>query len=142
MRGYRIVIDTSVLVAGLGSPSGASFRLLSLLGDARFTTAVSVPLVLEYESATKRAEVRLPVTAAQIDTVLDYICAVSERHEIFFLWRPHLRDPGDEMVLELAVAAQCNFIVTFNVKDFACAEQFGIRVVKPLEFLKMIGEVR
>ena len=61
---------------------------------------------------------------------------------MFYLWRPTLRDSNDDLVLELAVAADCDAIVTFNQRDFAGVEQFGLRVVTPGEFLKEIGEAQ
>ena len=72
---------------------------------------------------------------------IDYICSVGRGHEIFFLWRPFLPDPKDDMVLELALAAHCDAIVTFNKRDFRGAEQFGIRLLTPQEFLKALGEL-
>jgi len=71
--------------------------------------------------------------------VLDYHCAVARHHEIFFLWRPYLKDPRDDLVLELAVKAGCQFILTFNGRDFAGCERFGIEVLTPGEFLRRIG---
>lgn len=71
--------------------------------------------------------------------ILDYLCAVGHPRRIHFLWRPFLRDPGDDMVLELAVAAGCGFIVTFNTRDFAGSEQFGALAVTPRQFLAVIG---
>ncbi len=64
------------------------------------------------------------------------------RRQIFYLWRPFLRDPGDDMVLELAVEAEAEFIVSHNLRDFAGAEQFGLRVVTPQSFLRRIGEIQ
>jgi predicted nucleic acid-binding protein len=60
---------------------------------------------------------------------------------LFFLWRPYLKDPEDDMVLELAVTANCDFIVTYNIKDFKGAEEFGVEVITPQEFLERIGEL-
>lgn len=141
MKRWRVVLDISVLVAALRSRRGASYRLLSLLGDERFETNISVPLLLEYEAAAKRLIGTIPLTEEDIAAILDYICAVSRRWKLHYLWRPVLRDPKDEMVLELAVTAGCEFIITHNVRDFEGAEQFGIRVVTPREFLVEIGEV-
>ena len=73
--------------------------------------------------------------------VLDYICATSHRQEIFFLWRPTLRDPSDDMVLEVATAANCRYLVTFNVRDFVGADRFGIEVLTPAKFLAVLGEL-
>ena len=136
----RIVLDTNVLVAGLRSRRGASYRLLGLLDGGLFRSVLSVPLVLEYESAAKRQSRALGLTYADIDVVLDYLCSVSERREIFYLWRPYLRDPGDDMILELAIEAEAEFIVTHNVRDFTGAERFGVRVATPQSFLREIGE--
>ncbi len=62
-------------------------------------------------------------------------------HEIFFLWRPFLRDPKDEMVLELAVKAGCESIITYKTRDFAGVEQFGLKLLQPSEFLRSIGKL-
>lgn len=134
-----IVLDTNVLIAGLRSRNGASFRLLSLIGESAFELNVSVPLVLEYEEVAKRESRALGLTHAEIDDVLDFVCAVATHREIYFLWRPVLRDAADDMVLEVAVEAACDIVVTHNVRDFVGAERFGIRILTPGEFLKTIG---
>lgn len=138
----RIVLDTNVLVAASRSRRGASARLLSLVGSGRFEICISVPLVLEYEEALMRhLDERSPARKVWND-ILDYICLVGIRQEVFFLWRPLLRDPKDDMVLELAVAAGCDRIVSFNKRDFAEADGFGLKVIDPKEFLTEIGEAR
>jgi predicted nucleic acid-binding protein len=74
--------------------------------------------------------------------LVDYFCQIAHKQEIHFLWRPTLSDPGDEFVLELAVAAGCRFIVTHNIKDFRGAARFGVFIIKPGEFLKLLEEER
>lgn len=138
----QIVLDTSVLIAGLRSRHGASFRLLSLIAGTAFELNVSVPLVLEYEAAAKAQARELGLNHGDIDDVLDYLCAVAHRRAIFYLWRPVLRDLNDDMVLEVAVEAGCEYVVTHNVRDFAGADRFGVAVIRPSEFLKRLGEVR
>ena len=101
---------------------------------------LSVPLFLEYEQAAKRLCNELGLRPGIIDDILDYLCSISHPHEIHYLWRPGLPDPNDDMVLEVAVAGQCSTIVTFNVRDFAGANRFGIRVVTPREFLNQLGD--
>ena len=139
---YQVVVDTNVLLAALRSRRGASYRLLSLLGDARWQMNLSVPLFLEYEDVVKRPGSGLNLSAAQIDDILDSICAEANLREIFYLWRPALPDPKDDFILELAVESRCDFIVTFNVRDFAGAAGFGIEVVTPQEFLRKLGEIQ
>jgi putative PIN family toxin of toxin-antitoxin system len=137
----QIVIDTNVLVAGLRSRNGVAVLLLSLVGTDRFGINLSVPLVLEYEDVLLRRESGIPLSAPDIGAVLDFHCSIARTHEIFFLWRPLLRDSKDDMVLELAVKAGCPFIVTYNERDFAGCERFGIKALTPAAFLKRIGEL-
>lgn len=98
-----------------------------------------MPLVLEYKAVATRFIGEIPLTETDIDAVIDYLCAVANYKQIFYLWRPFLADPGDDMVLELAVVANCEFIVTYNLKDFRGGERFGIQIITPKAFLEQIG---
>jgi len=66
--------------------------------------------------------------------VIDYLCSIARKQEVFFLWRPLLRDPNDDMVAELAVSAGAA-IVTHNLSDFAGVERLGVALFAPSEFL-------
>ena len=136
---FSAVFDTNVFISALRSQLGASYKLLTLVGGDTFDIIVSVPLVLEYEEVARRQARRMGLTYEDINDILDYVCNAADRRNIFFLWRPFLPDPGDDMVLELAVEAGCKYIVTFNVRHFKGVEQFGVRAVRPGEFLKLIG---
>ncbi len=135
----RIVLDTNVLVAGLRSRRGASFRLLSEVGRGGFEIALSVPLVLEYEDVLLRQRKATGLSTADIDAIVNYLCSVGILQRVFYLWRPQLPDPGDDFVLELAVAASCGTVVTHNIRDFQGAARFGIKVMTPFAFLRQIG---
>lgn len=137
----RIVIDTNVLIASLRSQYGASHKLLLLLGCGKFEIVLSVPLITEYEEAAKRLVGDKSLTNQDVDDILDYLCSVAVPKKIFYLWRPLLRDPKDDMILELAVSGGCDAIVTYNKKDFKGAETFGIPLMTAKEFLQAIGEV-
>lgn len=138
---YRIVLDTNVFIAALRSRSGASSRLLSLTGTGRFELVVSVPLVLEYEAVAKREEQKIPYAGKEIDRIIDFICNHARRQPIHFLWRPILPDSKDDAVLEAAVAAHCDCIVTYNRKDFLNAREFGLDVVNARQVLQKLGEL-
>ena len=75
----------------------------------------------------------------EVDDILDFVINNSNHWQIYYLWRPQLKDPGDDMVLELAVTANCNYIITYNVKDFKGIEKFGIKAITPKKFLEMAG---
>ena len=137
----QIVVDTSVFISALRSKRGPAFKLISLVGSDLFEINVSVPLILEYEHVAKRQGVRTGLSDGEIEDIIDYLCTVGNRREVFFLWRPFLKDPHDDLVLELAVEAGSAIIVTFNVRDFVGADQFGVRTLTPHAFLKEIGEL-
>jgi len=99
---HRAVIDTNVLVAGLRSRRGTSFRLLQLLGDPRWRPCLSVPVALEYEDVLKRQNMQTIISTEDADSLLDYFFGVSDLVEVQFRLRPALRDPDDDRILELA----------------------------------------
>ena len=133
----RVVLDTSVLVAAWRSRLGASFELVQAAGRGAFEIAVSVSLVAEYESALLRhlSGSQRPRHARDL---VDQLCAVAIKQKIFFLWRPLLPDPNDDMVVEVAVASQADAIVTHNLRDFAAAAQLGVPVLAPGPFLNQL----
>lgn len=99
-------------------------------------------MVLEYEQSLLRHAEELALAESEVQDFLDYVCAVSEHREIFFLWRPFLSDPEDDLVLEVAVSGACDAIVTYNTRDFAGVEsEFGIEISTPAEFLRKLGEL-
>lgn len=95
--------------------------------------------MVEYEDVAKRLTTETALSTQDVDDIIDYLCSVAHLQEIHFLWRPFLKDPKDDHVLELAVEAGCDVIVTHNVKDFAGSEQFGVEVLRPAEYLESIG---
>ena len=135
-------MDTNVLVSALRSSKGASFKLLSLIDAGKFSLCISVPLVLEYEASIKKEARATRLTVADLDAVIDYICHVAGHYKVYYLWRPFLRDPKDDMVLELAVISGADAVVTYNKVDFKGIEQFGVKIVSPKDFLKQIGELK
>jgi putative PIN family toxin of toxin-antitoxin system len=134
-----VVLDTNVLVAGLRSRRGASHRVLGLVAEGRIAICLAVPLVLEYEAVLKREAELLGMSEPAVDAVVDYLCSVATLTEVHYRWRPILRDPGDDHLLELAVAAGGAAIVTFNRRDFAGSERFGVRVLTPQELWQETG---
>jgi putative PIN family toxin of toxin-antitoxin system len=137
-----IVIDTCVIVSALRSKRGASFLLLSRIDSEGFDILLSTALLLEYEEVVRRTASALWVEPDKVEDVLNYLCGISVKPEIFFSWRPLLKDQDDDMILELAVAGRADYIVTFNTGDFKGAERFGINVVTPKEFLIKIGVIK
>ena len=131
----RVVLDTSVLVAGLRSRLGASNRILIAVAEMRCTPLVTTALFLEYEAVLLRPEHRLAtgLETADVDGFLSALASASEPVELDFLWRPQLKDPSDEMVLEAAVNAQAQALVTFNARDFGPAARFGLAVRNPAQ---------
>ena len=137
----RYVLDTNVVVAGLRSPAGASAALIDQALDQAFTLLLSVALVLEYEAICRNPAQRImsELSEAEISNIISALCAVSEPVSPRFLWRPQLRDPADEMVLETAINGNADALVTFNRRDFGDAPRnFGIALLSPREALRRI----
>jgi putative PIN family toxin of toxin-antitoxin system len=141
----RLVMDSAAMVAALRSSHGASRVLLLAAIDQRITLLASVPLMFEYEAVLTRPEhlSAANVTIEEINAILDAIAKVSEPVKLNFQWRPALRDPDDDMVLEAAVNGNAEAIVTFNVRDFHdVALRFGVEVLTPGEALKRVEKVK
>jgi putative PIN family toxin of toxin-antitoxin system len=132
----QVVLDTSVLVAAIRSTQGASFRLLQLVGASRWQINLSTSLLLEYEEVGRLHCAQLWAKPEKFDDVLDFLCRSARCPAISYSWRPQLADADDDMILELAVAAGADFIVTHNVRDFAGAERFGVGILTPAGFLR------
>ena len=135
----RVVLDTSVLVAGLRSRLGASNAVLALVAEQALKPLVTTALFLEYEEVLLRAEHRLVTSMSEADIAgfLAALASAAEGVEVHFQWRPQLGDPADEMVLEAAINGRADALVTHNISDFATAAvRFGLRVVTPGTLLK------
>jgi predicted nucleic acid-binding protein len=104
--------------------------------DRAFEVLASVPLIIEYEAVLTRPEHldASGLTSREMNDVLDALVKVSVPVRFWFLWRPRLKDPADEMVLETAVNGEADWLVTFNVRHLAAAaREFGIRVMRPCD---------
>ena len=135
------MLDTSVVVAAMRSPAGASAALLMLAREAKITLLANVALALEYEAACRREEhgAAAGLSAEEVGIFIDAVLAMVEPVESHYAWRPMLRDPGDELVLEAAANGRAAAIVTFNRRDFGTTPlQFGAEVLTPGEVLRRI----
>ena len=101
-----------------------------------------MPLVLEYEDALLRHPSAAGLTQSDVRDLIDYVCCVAVQQQIFFLWRPLLKDSNDDMVAELAVAAGCDAVITHDVRDFAGIDKFNLALRTPAEFLQQLRGVK
>ena len=134
---HQVILDTNVLVAGLRSKQGASYRLIRLFDEGRFRLKISVALALEYEDVLKRPGLLPGISDQQVDEFLNYLLFAGDLEPSVPRLRPSLQDPDDERILELAVQCRAT-IVTHNKKDFQGAARFGIDVKTPSEILKVL----
>ncbi len=133
----RVVIDTNVLISALRSKVGYSYKLLRMTSEEsqRIVPCISIPLLYEYEEQMYIRLVPNHMTERDVEVVLNYICSISEEKQIYYLWRPYLKDSEDDHVLEVAIASGSKYIVTFNKRDFVGVESYGIKVVTPKELI-------
>ena len=134
----KVVFDTSLLVAAVRSKQGASYALVSTLPSVQFQICLSVALYVEWQAVLTRTEHLPPNQQAEnVLAFLRYLASIAHLQDIYYLWRPQLRDPNDDMVLELAVAAQAKYIVTHNIRDFQNLK-FDVIAITPADFLKLL----
>ncbi|MEA3302817.1 MAG: putative toxin-antitoxin system toxin component, PIN family [Pseudomonadota bacterium] len=139
----RFVIDTDVVIAAMRSPGGASAALLGAVLENRLTMLASVPLFFEYEAKCTDPEhwTAAGLTLAQANIFVNALAALVEPVKTHFLWRPMLRDPNDEMVLEAAVNGGAEAIVTFNLRDFGSApSRFNIGIMTPSTAIRRVRD--
>ena len=141
MKCYRVVLDTNVIVAAMRSRVGASHRLLLTMGHPRWQSVVTPALMYQYEEVARRPGNAPGLSAQDVSDILDLIYQRSHRQFVYFRWRPVSPDPGDDLVLDAAIAGRCDVVVSFNERHLRPAGEFGIEVLKPAEFLKRIGEI-
>jgi putative PIN family toxin of toxin-antitoxin system len=132
------ILDTCVLVSALRSSTGASHAVLKAIRTGQIRIALSVPLAIEYEDVALRPGMVPALTSSQIEMIIDVLCALAYHQKVFFMWRPHLADPGDDMVLELALASGAQYIITSNIRHFKGSDSLGIQAITPSEALKLI----
>jgi putative PIN family toxin of toxin-antitoxin system len=142
----RIVCDTNVWLSALTSNQGASHQLVRwLFKQRRGIHFVSIPFVLELEDVFLRPQNRARMgqfSEEDLSAFIDDICYISSHQEIYFLWRPQIKDAKDDMVLELAVNAHADYLITFNTKDFKpVVYKFSFQLCTPKAFLQKQGVV-
>jgi uncharacterized protein len=136
----RIVVDTNVLVAALISATGTNRSVLRACLQGKVQPVVGETLFHEYEDVFGRPGIlsMSPLSNEEREAFLDAFLGVCEWVDVYFSWRPNLRDEGDNHIVELAVAGGANWIVTNNMSDFEGSElRFpGLRAIRPGVFLE------
>ena len=141
MKRHRVILDTNVILAALRSQAGASHRLLMTIGHPQWQSVVTPALMYEYEDVARRPGQAPGLAADDISAVLDLLYQRSHRQLVYFSWRPLSQDPGDDLVLDAAIAGGCDFVVSFNERHLSPAREFGIEILKPVQLLRLIGEI-
>ena len=138
----RVVLDTNVILSGLQSDLGASHAVLRQVGNQKFRHFISNALIYEYEEVLHRMREagKLSLNTEEIEKFLTFIVQQGTTQIIYYMLRPTLNDPKDEHVLELAFNAACPYIITFNLKDFKPAPQYGVQAIRPKALLEKIGD--
>jgi putative PIN family toxin of toxin-antitoxin system len=136
----RVVLDTSVIVAGFRSKTGASIRLIEAALDGYLIPIATPALFFEYEEVLKRPKhlAASEMTIEVVDRALDSLAVIVDAAYVP-TWSPQLPDPKDECVLAAAVFGKADALITHNVRHFLeAATRLNVRLVRPADFL---GEV-
>ena len=136
----RVVIDTNIVIAGLYSRRGASFRVLEAALKNNIDYVVSPFVALEYIGKVEE-KMKAGLLGQPREFYLAFIRALIEKGvqvQQPALERPTLKDPTDDKILECALAGECSVILTFNTRDFPAKilKDYHIRAMDPGEFLR------
>lgn len=136
----RVVLDTNILFAAAGSATGASNLVLRYVAAGRLVPMATTAVFLEYADVLSRplTAVQTKRTTDELMTFLDDIASQCVPVKVWWSFRPGVRDPKDEAVMEAAFNGMAECIVTHNVRDFVGAERFGVKIVTPGELLRSI----
>jgi putative PIN family toxin of toxin-antitoxin system len=136
----RIVVDTSVLISALIGSTGASRELIRLCLQGEYQPLMGNNLFLEYESVVLREEIisQCTLTKQEILILLDAFMSVCQWIDIYYLWRPNLRDEADNHLIELAIAGNAQIIATKNIKDFLNSDLIfpNLSILKPEQIVR------
>ena len=136
----RIVIDTSVLISALIGSTGASRELIRLCLQGEYQPLMGNTLFLEYESVVLREEIitQCTLTKQEILILLDAFMSVCQWIDIYYLWRPNLRDEADNHLIERAIAGNAQIIATKNIKDFLNSDLIfpNLSILKPEQIVR------
>ncbi len=139
----KVVIDTNVWISALISKDGASREIIRLALLGEIVPQISTALFLEYEAVMKRESVKkfCALSIKEQEELFNAFLSTCNWNEIFYLWRPNLKDEADNFLVELAVASNAGYIITENIKDMAMPElSFNVKTVTPKQFLKRIKD--
>ena len=136
-----VTLDTNILYQALKSKIGASYFIFQQVRDRKIQIALSVPVFHEYQDVLTRKKSLddFELELEDVDKFLRFIAYVGKTYEIYYLFRPNLKDEKDNKLVELALTSQSNFLITSNIKDFKNSElKFDqLRIITPGEFVKI-----
>ncbi|MBL3601842.1 MAG: putative toxin-antitoxin system toxin component, PIN family [gamma proteobacterium endosymbiont of Lamellibrachia anaximandri] len=135
-----VVVDTSVLISAMIGEQGPSREILRRCLQGTYNPLVSNALFLEYEDVSSRKQILdlCPLNMSEIKDLLNSFYSVCDWVAIYYLWRPNIKDEGDNFLIELALAGNATFIITNNISDLNNAElKFpGLRIITPEQMLR------
>lgn len=137
----KVILDTNVIISAIQAGDQLNRQLLRLAFLGEITPLVSTALFLEYEAITQRSEVmqNCHFTAAQAEQFLDALFSVCQWVDIYFSWRPNLKDEGDNFLIELAVAGNADYLISKNIRDLKHGELVfpQLTISTPEQFMQM-----
>ena len=138
----KVVVDTNVLLAALLGKKGPNREIIRYCLTGRLMPQLAASLYFEYEDVFERQTTLAlcKLNCEQRQLFLDSFLSVCQWNQLYFRWRPNLRDEGDNHLVELAVASNAEYLITNNMKDFRFAElRFPtLKVIKPEQLLEVL----
>jgi len=136
----KIIVDTSVIISALIGSQGPSREVLRRCLKGVYSPLISNALFSEYEDVVRRENIikLCPLTDDEKWKLLNAYYSICQWVSIQYLWRPNIKDEGDNFLIELAVAGNASYLITNNMSDFKHTELIfpDVSVVTPEQLLR------
>lgn len=137
----RVVLDPGVLVSAVLSRSGAPARIIDAWRDGEFDLIVSPRLLDELEDVLLRPQFGAYATPEQVRAYVDGLAVEGVAFDDPGNPPRLTRDPDDDYLLALAVAASADFLVSGD-KDITSVQAPPCTVLAPRAFLDRLRRAR
>jgi len=139
-----VVLDTNIFVGALQKNDGVNRRILELCFLDEMQPLIGDALYSEYQDLLGRDKVfeKSAFSVQERQNFFDDYCSICRWVDVYYRWRPNLRDEADNHVLELAISGGAQALITWNKKDFRNSDLVlpEIAILTPPEFLQMHRE--
>jgi uncharacterized protein len=135
----RVVLDTNVLISALHFPEGSLAGLWQPLYEERFRLVLSPAIIVEL---AEKLRMKFGWDEPELQRLLRALVRKADivRPTVIVDAVPH--DADDNEIVACAVVGEADVIVSGDRHLLELREYQGIPIVRPMDFLRMVGGLR